>query len=110
MTFITSYVMADRYIWFHKTTISMETLVIFAENIKCGGCMSGIKKALLEFPGIKSVDINLEEEKITIQGEQLDKVSYIKKLDGMGYPEKGNNTILKEAKSYVSCAIGKVTA
>ena len=88
----------------------METLEIFVENIKCGGCMSGIKKALLEFPGVKSVDINLEEEKITIQGKQLDKESYVKKMDDMGYPEKGNNTFLKEAKSYVSCAIGKATA
>jgi copper chaperone CopZ len=87
----------------------METLAFFVENIKCGGCMSGTKKALLEFSGVKSVNINLEEEKITIQGEQLDKASYIKKMDGMGYPEKGNNTFLKEAKSYVSCAKGKVT-
>jgi copper chaperone CopZ len=88
----------------------METLEFFVENIKCGGCMSGIKNALLEFPGVKSVEIDLEEELITIQGENLDRTAYIKKVDGMGYPEKGNNTFLKEAKSYVSCAIGKVTA
>jgi copper chaperone len=88
----------------------METLEIFVENIKCGGCMSGIKKAIGEFPGVKSVDINLEEEKITIQGKHLDRESYVKKMDDMGYPEKGNNTFLKEAKSYVSCAIGKATA
>jgi copper chaperone len=88
----------------------METLEFFVENIKCGGCMSGIKNALLAFPGVKSVEIDLEEELITIQGENLDRTAYIKKVDGMGYPEKGNNTFLKEAKSYVSCAIGKVTA
>jgi copper chaperone CopZ len=88
----------------------METLEFFVENIKCGGCMSGIKNALLAFPGVKSVEIDLEEELITIQGENLDRTAYIKKVDGMGYPEKGNNTFLKEAKSYVSCAIGKVTS
>jgi len=88
----------------------METLELFVENIKCGGCMSGIKNALLAFPGVKSVEINIEEEKITIQGEKLDRTAYLNKVDGMGYPEKGNNTLLKEAKSYVSCAIGKVTA
>ena len=86
----------------------METLEIFVENIKCGGCMSGIKKALLEFKGVKSVEITLEEEKIQIQGKQLNREAYIKKMDSMGYPEKGNNTLFKEAKSYVSCAIGKV--
>jgi copper chaperone CopZ len=88
----------------------METLEIFVENIKCGGCMNGIKNALLEFPGVKSVEIQLEEEKITLQGEKLNRAAYVKKMDGMGYPEKGNNTFFKEAKSYVSCAIGKVTA
>jgi copper chaperone CopZ len=88
----------------------METLEIFVENIKCGGCMSGIKKALLEFKGVKSVEITLEEEKIQIQGKQLNREAYIKKMDSMGYPEKGNNTLFKEAKSYVSCAIGKVSS
>lgn len=88
----------------------METLEIFVENIKCGGCMSGIKNTLLAFLGVKSVEVMLEEEKIKIQGHQLDRAAYIKKLDGMGYPEKGNNSFLKEAKSYVSCAIGKVTS
>ena len=88
----------------------METLELLVENIKCGGCMSGIKNALLAFLGVKSVEIDLEEELITIQGENLDRTAYIKKVDGMGYPEKGNNTLLKEVKSYVSCAIGKVTA
>jgi len=86
----------------------METLEIFVENIKCGGCISGIKKALLEFKGVKSVEITLEEEKIQIQGKQLNREAYIKKMDSMGYPEKGNNTLFKEAKSYVSCAIGKL--
>ncbi len=88
----------------------METLEIFVENIKCGGCMSGIKKALLEFKGVKSVEITLEEEKIQIQGKQLNRDAYIKKMDSMGYPEKGKNTLFKEAKSYVSCAIGKVSS
>ncbi|MEK6548158.1 MAG: heavy metal-associated domain-containing protein [Bacteroidota bacterium] len=88
----------------------METLEILVDNIKCGGCISGIKNALLAFPGVKSVEISLEEEKVQIQGDNLDRAAYVSKMDSMGYPEKGNNSILKEAKSYVSCAIGKVTA
>lgn len=88
----------------------MERIEIRVENIKCGGCISGIKKALLGFPGVESVEINLEEEKISIKGEKLNRAHYIKQMDGMGYPEKGKNTFLKEAKSYVSCAIGKVNS
>ncbi len=87
----------------------METLEIFVENMKCGGCTSSIQKNLMAFKGVKSVEISLEEEKIRIQGSHLDRAAYIKKMDRMGYPEKGNNSLFKEAKSLVSCAIGKVT-
>ena len=88
----------------------MEKLELFVENIKCGGCMTSIKKGILDLSGVTNVDIALEEEKITIEGIHLNKAAIAKKLDGMGYPEKGNNTLFKEAKSYVSCAIGKVSA
>jgi copper chaperone CopZ len=88
----------------------MKKLELFVENIKCGGCMTSIKKGILELAGVTHVDISLEAEKITIEGNHLDRVAILKTLDHMGYPEKGNNTLFKEAKSYVSCAIGKVTA
>lgn len=88
----------------------MEKLELFVENIKCGGCMTSIKKGILELAGVNKVEITLEDEKINIEGKQLNRAAILKKLDGMGYPEKGKNTFFKEAKSYVSCAIGKVTA
>lgn len=88
----------------------MKKLELVVENIKCGGCMTSIKKGILELKGVTQVDIALEEEKITIEGNDLDRAAISKKLDQMGYPEKGNNTLFKEAKSYVSCAIGKVSA
>lgn len=88
----------------------MKKLELVVENIKCGGCMTSIKKGILELAGVTQVDIALEEEKITIEGNDLDRAAISKKLDQMGYPEKGNNTLFKEAKSYVSCAIGKVSA
>jgi copper chaperone len=93
-----------------KITSNMKKLELFVENIKCGGCMTSIKKGILELAGVTHVDIALEEEKITIEGNHLDRTAILKTLDHMGYPEKGNNTLFKEAKSYVSCAIGKVTA
>ena len=41
----------------------METQEIFVENIKCNGCMTSIKLAIMKFAGVKSVEIDLEEEK-----------------------------------------------
>ncbi len=71
--------------------------------------MTSIKKAILELAGVTHVDIALTEEKITIEGDHLKRATIAKILDGLGYPEKGNNTLFKEAKSYVSCAIGKMS-
>lgn len=37
-----------------------------------------------------------------------DKKMLVQALSKIGYPEKGNNDLLKKAKSYVSCVIGKM--
>ena len=87
----------------------METQEIWVENIKCNGCMTSIKLAIMKFAGVKSVEINLDEEKITIGGKGVKKEAILKKLTSLGYPEKGHNTVFNQAKSYVSCAAGKMS-
>jgi len=87
----------------------METQEIWVENIKCNGCLTSIKLAIMKLAGVKSVEINLEEEKITVVGKGVKKEAIIKKLTSLGYPEKGQNTIFNQAKSYVSCAVGKMS-
>ena len=86
----------------------MKTQEIFVENIKCGGCMTSIKNALEKIKGIVKVEINLDEEKISLTGDQYQLSEVIDSLNGMGYPQKGENSVFKQAKSYVSCAIGKI--
>ena len=87
----------------------MKTQEIFVENIKCAGCMTSIKHALLKIKGIVKVEIDKEKEKISLKGEQYKLSEVIDSLNSMGYPLKGDNTIFKQAKSYVSCAIGKMS-
>ncbi|MEY4309023.1 MAG: hypothetical protein RL422_1226 [Bacteroidota bacterium] len=87
----------------------MKTQEIFVENIKCGGCMTSIKNALEKIKGIVKVEINLDEEKISLTGDQYQLSEVIDSLNGMGYPQKGENSVFKQAKSYVSCAIGKMS-
>jgi copper chaperone len=87
----------------------MKTQEIFVENIKCGGCMTSIKHALEKIKGIAKVEINKEEEKISLSGENYQISEIIDSLNSMGYPQKGDNTLFKQAKSYVSCAIGKMS-
>ncbi len=80
---------------------------IIVENIKCGGCMNSIQTALLKLDNVEKVAINKETETITITGN-IEKAIVLNKLNELGYPEKGDNSILKIAKSYVNCAIGKM--
>ena len=81
---------------------------IIVENIKCGGCMNSIQTALLKLYNVEKVTIDKETETITITGD-IEKSVVINKLNELGYPEKGDNSLVKKAKSYVNCAIGKMS-
>ena len=81
---------------------------IEVENIKCGGCMNSIKTALLKIENVTEVTIDKETDTITIEAEN-DRAVFVNTLSSLGYPEKGNNTLLHKGKSLVSCAIGNLT-
>lgn len=79
------------------------------ENMSCGGCVNSITKGLKTIEGVKEVSVDLDNGKISVEGE-FDEPAVLQKLAKMGYPEKGNNTLLKQAKSFVSCASGKFSS
>jgi copper chaperone CopZ len=78
------------------------------ENIKCGGCMNSIKTALLKLDGVTEVNIDKEIDTVTVTGA-MNREDVVNKLNELGYPEKGNNTLIRKAKSYVNCAIGRMS-
>jgi len=80
---------------------------IEVENIKCGGCMNSIKTAIVQMKGVQEVSIDKNTETVTIEAAS-DVEPFIQKLNDLGYPQKGNNSLLKKAKSYVSCAVGNL--
>ncbi len=85
-----------------------------ALNIKCSGCANTVKESLKSEFGEVDVDLTQEPRVITleIKDEQAEQ-SFRKKIKSLGYPledeEMGAFTkgSLK-AKSFVSCAIGKI--
>lgn len=81
------------------------------ENLKCNGCANTIKKTLSKMNGIKNVKVNFEPESVEVEfDESLTKrEDFVQQLSKLGYPEKGNNTLIKNVKSYISCAIGRTT-
>lgn len=82
-------------------------------NVKCGGCANTLKKSLLEEFGEVKVNLETMPREITLDIEENQIESLKIKLKSMGYPFVSDelNTIEKittTAKSFVSCAIGKM--
>lgn len=88
----------------------MEASIII-QNLKCGGCANTITKGLLEIEGVSEVKIDVDNSIVDINFNNTETLENIKnKLKKMGYPEEGeSNTLGSKAKSYVSCAIGKMS-
>ncbi|MBN8682785.1 MAG: heavy-metal-associated domain-containing protein [Chitinophagales bacterium] len=79
------------------------------ENIKCGGCMNSIRKGLLHLQGVQDVAITKEEAKVEVEADEFVSAETIaESLRSMGYPIQGENTLFTQAKSYVSCMIGRM--
>lgn len=80
-------------------------------NLKCHGCANTVKKGLLNIEGIDKVDVDLENSKVIVPTEDDKIIKEVKeKLSKMGYPELGDaNTMIHKAKSFVSCASGRMT-
>lgn len=83
------------------------TQIFEVENIKCGGCVNSIKTALLKLDNVEDVAVDKDIDTISLTGT-IERTFVLKKLNELGYPEKGENTMVKKAKSYVSCAIGRM--
>ncbi len=85
---------------------------VMVENIKCGGCAGTITKKLNAKFDTDSVKVNVElgSVDIDIADEKHDEVA--KALLDLGYPEidsvHGLSSAKAKAKSFVSCAIGKM--
>jgi copper chaperone CopZ len=79
------------------------------ENMSCGGCVNSITKGLHTILGVGKVQVDLDKGIISLEGE-FDEQHVLDKLSKMGYPQKGNNTLIKQAKSFVSCATGKISS
>lgn len=87
---------------------------IIVENIKCGGCANSIKTKIKALEGVNDVTVNVEEGTVSIDGDEADRDNYIAALLKMGYPEvdsvHGLESAGAKAKSFVSCAIGRMNS
>ena len=86
--------------------------VIEVENIKGGGCANTIKGKLGALEGVSDVQVDIENGRITLEAPEGSRASLIETLLASGYPESGSVEGIKaakaKAKSFVSCAIGRM--
>ena len=82
-------------------------------NVKCGGCASTLKEKLFEQFGevevnlekeLREIRLDIEEKEIPALGEALKKLGYPFITENMGFVDGAS----VKAKSFVSCAIGKM--
>ena len=92
----------------------MKTTQTFkVENVKCGGCASTLINKLKAEYGEVEVNLETKPREITlkVKDEQLEALKL--SLRGLGYPFSDDELGLLEtastkAKSFVSCAVGKI--
>jgi len=86
--------------------------VIEVENIKCGGCANSITHSLQQLDGVSRVSVDIGNGRVHVTAAGDDRAQLVAALLKNGYPEKGSTEGLQaakaRAKSFVSCAIGRL--
>jgi len=82
-------------------------------NVKCGGCASTLKTSLAEEFGEVTVNLEVEPRQITLDIEEANIPALRTSLKKLGYPMSDEDLTTMEgfsttAKSFVSCAVGKM--
>ncbi len=80
------------------------------QNLKCGGCANSIKKGISKLTEVSSVDVDVENALVKIEAAENLEDSLKTELARLGYPAVGeNNPLGSKAKSFVSCAVGRMS-
>ncbi|MBT8263528.1 MAG: heavy-metal-associated domain-containing protein [Bacteroidia bacterium] len=81
------------------------------QNLKCGGCANTVRKGLEGISGISEISVDNDTSEVTFNYETTENFNEAhKKLISLGYPfEDDDNPLMTRAKSYVSCAIGRMS-
>lgn len=87
----------------------MKNAQLKIQNLKCGGCEAQIKNQLEKIGSISNLVVDVDNGTIEFKYESIEAINLVKmKLKQMGYPLEGTeNTLGNQAKSYVSCLIGR---
>ncbi|RYH72272.1 heavy-metal-associated domain-containing protein [Flavobacteriaceae bacterium 144Ye] len=88
----------------------MKTSII-VQNLKCGGCANTITTKLSSISNISNLEVDIEASKVSFNYINKEDALIVKeKLKNLGYPSiEDENGLVSKAKSFVSCATGKLS-
>ncbi len=86
--------------------------IVHIQNLKCDGCINTITKNLNALDDVSEVVVEVADNSVTFEYSEAHTLDVVKKtLLNLGYPEDGDeNNLTSKAKSYVSCAFGKINS
>lgn len=83
------------------------------DNIKCEGCAASILSKLSDIAGVSQVKVDVGQGQVSWHSDSDLTEQVAQCLHQLGYPQAGSTSGLDalgaKAKSYVSCAIGKMS-
>ncbi len=96
--------------WDRPTKTKIMKITLKLQNVKCGGCTNGIAVRLLKLHGVHGVQMGDDTSEVTITYDSVNDLAIAERtLTQMGYPPEGvENKMINKAKSFISCATGKL--
>ncbi|WP_282068151.1 heavy-metal-associated domain-containing protein [Olleya namhaensis] len=84
---------------------------IVVQNLKCGGCANTITTKLEEIENISEITIDVDNSVVAFNhNNQAEALVVKERLKALGYPSiDDDNNLVSKAKSFVSCATGKLS-
>ncbi|MFS4467886.1 heavy-metal-associated domain-containing protein [Maribacter sp. 2210JD10-5] len=86
--------------------------ILKIQNLKCEGCGNTIRKKLNKLPYVEDLNVMIEDGIVsfnTVSHNETERIAL--ELSEMGYPVSDEkNSLGKKAKSFVSCAIGRISS
>ena len=86
------------------------TTTLYIQNLKCNGCANTITTKVSDLANVSGVMVDVENDSVTFDYQDDLALHEVKEtLKSNGYPEEGErNPLGTKAKSFVSCAIGRM--
>jgi copper chaperone CopZ len=80
------------------------------QNLKCGGCVNTIIKKVSSIDNVTHLEVDVDNNSLSFHYKNATVLRNIKALlSKIGYPVVGEkNALSTKAKSFVSCAIGRI--